>query len=645
MKIRTGYVASLVILGIFATAAITLTAPSYGQGDPEVVASIIKEGKENSHVWDYLTYISEEIGARLTGSTNLAIANAWTRDEFKRLGLHNARLQKIGELSVRFDRGACYAKMVEPAELDFEISSRAWSAGTNGVVRGPVFKIPATMEELDKIKDKLDGAWLLSKPQDWRSRRGRRGRRNADAEGETPDPAQVLRDQINELINAANLAGRITGSSSEIVNTGGERNWRDMDFNNLPTEVSMTVRRSDYDAMNSRLADGENVVIEVDHEHNFVEGPFGLYNVIAEIPGTEWPEQVVIVSGHLDSWDGPGSQGTQDDGTGVSVALEVARILTTLEVQPRRTIRFILYAAEEQGLIGSRGYVESLSEEELAGISAVFVEDGGTNYEGGLDCIASMAPMLKQATAAVNKAFPDMPVEINIREEMPRGGGSDHASFNSVGVPGFFWDEIGVGGAEGKDYRWIWHTQNDRLRYAIKEYMVQSAVCSAVTVYNLAMADTLLPRQPMEKEEAAEVTANANAVAPPPPAAPEAAVAAEVPSPAAAAVVLDAGAAVTVTGTWNAVMIEDGEPAGNGFTLIFETGADGKLKGEIKSGYGDEKINDAIYNAETGKLKFTMGGRAKVDIDVKGDEMVGKFIFSEEFTMSFKASREVVKGG
>src|SRR5690606_35229748 len=141
------------------------------------------------------------------------------------------------------------------------------------------------------------------------------------------------------------------------------------------------VRRSDYDAMNSRLADGEEVHVAFELNHTFIEGPIPCYNTIGEIPGTERPDEVVIVSGHLDSWDGPGSQGTVDNGTGSSVTIEAARILMAADAKPKRTIRFILWTGEEQGLLGSRAYVESLSDEEKAKISAVFVDDSGTNRE------------------------------------------------------------------------------------------------------------------------------------------------------------------------------------------------------------------------------------------------------------------------
>src|SRR5690606_18097550 len=112
-----------------------------------------------------------------------------------------------------------------------------------------------------------------------------------------------------------------------------------------------------------------------------------------------------IISGHLDSWNGPGSQGVVDNGTGSAVTLEAARILAAVGAKPKRTIRFILWTGEEQGLLGSRAYVESLSEEERAKISAVFVDDGGTNCEGGLVCPPWMFEYLAPATAATNGQF------------------------------------------------------------------------------------------------------------------------------------------------------------------------------------------------------------------------------------------------
>ncbi len=455
------------------------------QGDPAVIDKIIEEGTNNNKIWEHLEHLSYEIGPRLTGSTNLAEANAWTREQFASWGLKNAHLMKWGEIPVRFDRGPSYAKMVEPMEKDFEFSTNSWSRGTDGPVRGIVLKAPANEEEYEAIKDKVAGAWILSK--------GRTSQRRRGVVQTESIPA--VPEEIGQKLIEAGIAGVLVPARNELVITRSERGWRELTMDTIPDGVTVQIRRSDYDSMNSRIADGEEVVVEVDLQNHFSEGPFPLFNTIAEIPGTVLPEEVVIVSGHLDSWDGPGSLGSQDNGTGTCITLEAARLLMAAGARPHRTIRFVLWTGEEQGLLGSRGYLESLSEEERAKISAVLVDDGGTNYEGGLNCIEPQAEMLREATAKINEVFPDMPVEIHVHKRMPQGGGSDHATFNRVGIPGYFWDESGKGGREGKNYTFIHHTQHDTPRYAVPEYLVQSSVASAITAYNLAMADSMLPRE------------------------------------------------------------------------------------------------------------------------------------------------------
>ncbi len=571
-------------------------APDEATPMEEVIAAIIDEGKNNSQVWETLTYISEEIGPRLTGSSALERANVWSRDRFTELGLTGARLHRWGEVPVRFDRGPSSVKMVGPVEREIEFTTRAWGAGTDGPVRGLVVKEPKTMEELEAVRDQLEGAWLLSKE----SRR----RRNRDRDAAKAEREE--RKKVEEALEGFTFLGKLRGSSRDEITTGGVRGWRELTMETLPTEVEITIRRQDYDAINSRLSDGEEVEIEADLKHYFTEGPFGVFNTIAEIRGTEFPDEVVIISAHLDSWNGPGSQGTQDNGTGSSVTLETARILMAAGVQPRRTIRFCLWSGEEQGLLGSRGYVESLTDEELEGISACFVDDGGTYYQGGLFCIESMEPMLSAAIAPVNAAFPELPIDIEVRDKMPRGGSSDHASFNRKGVPGFFWTEKNRPGLEGMGYRFSWHTQRDTLEYAIEEYLVQSATCSAVTAYSLAMADTLLPRYipepPAEEKEEAEAkpaetskdTEQASADSP-------------------------------ITGDWSAEFTTPGLE----FALVLAMDGEGAVTGTMVMGDDRRKLEKGKWDAAKKTLTFqyesdsygrlTATGKLQEDGSLKGD--------------------------
>lgn len=543
------------------------------QSDPAVLERILHEGKEHSQVWDTLTYMSEEIGHRLTGSAGLDRAKTWTRAEFERYGLENAHLRKWGDIPVRFDRGPSSVRIIAPVERELEFTTRSWGAGTQGPVRAAVSAMPQTMAELEANADALSGRWILAEPQS--RRRGRRSD-ETDEEKQARKEQRELRTAINEALGQLDIAGRLTGSSSDLVHTGALSGWRELTMDALPDDVDVRITKSDYEVIAAALESGEEVIVEIDLDHHFSEGPFPVHNVVADIPGTERPEEVVIFSGHLDSWDGPGTQAAQDNGTGCSVMLEAARILMVAGVQPKRTIRFILWTGEEQGLFGSRAYVDSLSEEERAGISACFVDDGGTNYQGGVLCLESMKEMLDVAIAPLAAAFPELEMENTARPRMPRGGGSDHSPFNAVGIPGFFFKESGSGGREGKNYSFIHHTQHDTLRYAVPEYLVQSATCSAVMAYQLAQADTLLPRE-VEAEEEEEATPVSDPT-----------------------FVLTKG---ELTGDWAASLVGPEAPDID-FTISLEMALDGRLRGELIGEMGRDPLKEGSWDAKTRVATF-----------------------------------------
>lgn len=489
--------------------------PDIAMGDPAVVKAILEEGKSRNQVMKHLKHLSHNIGARLTGSTNAETANNWTRDQFASWGLQNAHLDKWGEIPVRFDRGASSGKVMMrrtprgggdaqyESIRDMELTWQAWAVGTEGPVRGPVVKEPQNAEEFLASHDKLAGAWVLLKAppavgqRGIRDRVGTRYQIGRDARRKVAEGTSIENLSIPERLSLEPIAGYIATSSDERVWTGGAPGWRNLDADNIPQGTQVVVRRSDYDFLNSRVADGDPVEAEFDLQATFTKGPIPVYNTVAEIPGTEKPEEVVIISGHLDSWNGPGSQGTTDNGTGSSVTLEAARILMAVGAKPKRTIRFILWTGEEQGLLGSRAYVEA-QKDNLGKISAVFVDDGGTNYEGGIPAADSQVDYLAAATAPTNNQFYSETdkkyLNVNIRKQgemRTGGGGSDHQSFIQAGVPGFFWDEVGRA-----EYGYGWHTQNDKYELAIEEYLVQSSTNAAIVAYRLACAPEMLARTP-----------------------------------------------------------------------------------------------------------------------------------------------------
>lgn len=441
------------------------------QGDPDVVAKIIDEGKRNNQTRSHLEYLTGQIGARLTTSLALQRACEWTAKKFREFGCVDVHLEEWGEWPVGFDRGRGHVgRMVTPFARNFEFTTRSWTPGTNGLQRGEAVKLPESVDVAKLNAAKFKGAWVIM-PQ---------------LQGRVTPEQREAQDAIWAVVKAAGALGQVTGSRNELVITSGNYNFK---WEDRPTDVSIQVRASDFAFINEAMSSGYTS-LEFNLVQSMRQGPVKLYNVVADIKGTEFPDEVVIVSGHLDSWDGPGSTGTCDNGTGTMVALEAARLLMAAGAAPKRTIRFIMWTGEEQGLHGSRRYVE-MHANELDKISAVFVDDGGTNYSGGLVCIDSMKDMLEAATAPLNEAFPTLPVTIRSQASMPRGGGSDHASFNARGVPGFFWSETGVA-----DYNYVHHTQHDNIGSAINAYLIQSSVAAAVTSYNVACASTMLPRAP-----------------------------------------------------------------------------------------------------------------------------------------------------
>jgi carboxypeptidase Q len=457
-----------------------LAAHSWGQADPGTTNRIIDEGKNHSQVMKLLRELTN-IGPRLTGSTNLHKAQLWAMDKFKSWGLQNVHLDKWGTVDVGFDRGKCLGGMLSPEKVAFEFTTASWTEGTHGRTTGPAIYAPKTMDEFNAVKGQLKGAWVIYVASPPRPPRGRRGQ-------PAPEVSPELKASLGLYNTVANSGclGIVYPSRNELCVTGGS--YRDKTADKHPMDVQIMVRKSDMDKIVADLDAKKQVTLEFDINAKFIRGPIDCYNVVADIPGSEKPDEMVIVSGHMDSWDGPGSQGALDNGTGSCTAMEAARILMTSKAKPKRTIRFILWSGEEQGLLGSAGYVE-VHKDELPKISAVLVDDGGTNYQGGYIGLESQRPFFEAAFAPVVAAFPDMPEKYVGGERQQPPVGSDQDTFNRLGVPGFFTVETGR-----SNYNFVHHTQNDRYEQAIPEYLVQSGTNHAAVSYYLACSPTMLPR-------------------------------------------------------------------------------------------------------------------------------------------------------
>jgi carboxypeptidase Q len=432
------------------------------------VEKIVLVGHEDSQSMDHLDVLCNRIGPRLTGSDNLTNACEWVRDRFASFGIENARLESWGEFPVGFNRGPWFGRVIQPESKPLEFNTMAWTAGTKGAVRGKAILAPNNKKELDEAKEKktLAGAWVLL------PRAGGSG---------GPDPA--FRRALRKELEDAKVAGLVSSSPGDLLLTGGAHR---ISWDKLPELPTVNLLRKQFDELATWLKDGKPVILEFDIRNYFKKGPITLYNVIADIPGSELPDEYVIVGGHIDSWDG--ATGATDNGTGVATTLEAARILMKAGVKPRRTIRFMVWSGEEQGLLGSAAYVKA-HKDLMPKISAVLVHDGGTNYLSGIGATEAMLSDFEQVFASVKELDPQFPFEVRKVAGLS-GGGSDHASFLAANVPGFFWRQAGKA-----RYQRTHHTQYDTFDAAVPEYQKHSSLVAAVGAYGIANLDHLLSRE------------------------------------------------------------------------------------------------------------------------------------------------------
>ncbi len=447
-----------------APAATPAPAPQPAYAD-RVVGEIVRIGRSDSQVNPLLKEMIDRFGPRLTGSHNLMHAEEWARDRLAALGL-NARLEQWGSVPVGFDRGPWHGQMLAPEKMELDFTTPAWTPGVFGPVQGPAIAYPTTVKAARALGERARDAWLIH------------GKADRELSGK-------LRDKIDAVLAREGVAGHVLRAwdrKGELVHTFGR--YR-ISWDDLPAQVQIYLRGDQFDQISKKIADGEEVTLELSIDNRFFNGPVPQYNVIADIPGTEKPDEYVIIGGHIDSWDG--AQGVVDNGTGVATTLEAARLLVRSGARPRRTIRFMLWSGEEEGLLGSEGYVKA--HPELADkVSVVLVHDGGTNYLSGLSVTPEMAEQAKKALAPVFGLDKDMPFGLYYAEGL-RPGGSDHNSFIAAGVPGFFWRQAGRA-----DYDHAHHTQYDTWDAMVPEYQQHSAMVVALAAWGFANLDQMLDR-------------------------------------------------------------------------------------------------------------------------------------------------------
>jgi hypothetical protein len=475
-------------------AAVKAQAPAATELERKVLA----DAKKGSEIMANLTYLSDMIGPRLTGSAALKKANDWAAEKMKSYGLSNVHLEPY-TIPEGWERGTVHARLLEPDNgRTLSMASLAWMPGTKGKVEGEVVIIKAnTVAELEKYKSKLKNAIVLQGPPtplrplaEMDNPRtggmpfgGPFGRRGGGGNNASFEERQALQRAMASFLQKEGVAAMLRDAGKHfglLFTTGG---WRGRERASAGNQIpSLTVAHNHYELL-YRLASRPapaKTRLELEVTNKFIPGPIKVYNTVGEIRGSEKPDEVVVCGAHIDSWDL--GQGTTDNGTGTCVVLETARILAHSGTAPKRTIRFILFSGEEQGLYGSRAYCEQ-HKDELKNFSAALVHDTGTGKVIGVG-LASR-PAAQKLLGGELGWLKELGVTNFNRRSM---GGSDHASFERAGVPGFMFSQEIAG------YGFTHHSQADTLDRAIAANLEQGASVMAVMAMHIANMDKLLPR-------------------------------------------------------------------------------------------------------------------------------------------------------
>ena len=488
-------------------------------------AQIQDEGMKNSQILRTLHFLSDVYGPRLTGSPNHKAAADWVVRQMTTWGFENAALEpwEFGYPGWVNERASGFITAPVQDSLVFEVL--AWTRGTKKAVKGQAYQMilpeRPTQEELtayfNGIKENIKGKMVLMgkpavipvnfAPQNKRIDDETLKRRldpNAPAPqfpqpppAAAPKPGQLTPAQFTEQVDKFLLDNKAAVRINDAGREHGQiRAFNNRSFDEKKVVPTVVMRNEDFGRIARIMADGTAVSLEFDIRNRTIPEGKTSYNVVGEIVGTDKKDEVIMLGGHLDSWHA--ATGATDNAIGCAIMLEAARILKTLGVKPRRTIRVALWSGEEQGLLGSQAYVKKHfgSFESPTGLyekfGGYFNIDSGTGRARGLAVFGNpeAASILKEFVAP----FADYGVAGAINTKSRGLGGSDHTSFNQAGLPG-----IGVMQDPIEYGSHTWHTNLDTYERLVEDDVKKSAIVIAAAVYQLAMRDDLLPR--FKKEE------------------------------------------------------------------------------------------------------------------------------------------------
>ena len=532
--------------------------PPKNPNDP--IERIKDEGMNRSQVMPTLSYLTDVIGPRLTASPNLKRANEWTRDRLKEWGLENSHLEAWGPFGRGWSLKSFSAEIIAPQAIPLIAFPKAWSNGTNGPLTAEIIYVDAKEEkDLEKYRGTLKGKIVLSAPirevkAHFESIATRKTEKDLLGLADAPDPAKnrmggpamMANPQFMEFIKGSVFEAMKTkffldeGAAAILApSRSGDGGTIFMEDASIPREIKsssppemamslfmpqinpwdkdahpnlpqITISIEHCNRLIRMIQAGEKLRARLNIEVQFHTDDLMAYNTIAEIPGGDKKDEIVMVGAHMDSWHS--GTGATDNGAGCAVAMEAVRILKALNLQPRRTIRIGLWSGEEQGLFGSRAYVKDhfgVRADEGSPLATMAALMGGAppvkittkseydkfssyfNLDNGTGKIRGV---YLQSNEAVRPIFREwlMPFkEMGASTlSISNTGGTDHLSFDAVGLPGFQFiqDEIEYGSRSH-------HSNMDVFDRIQADDLKQAATIMAAFLYNAAMMDEKLPRR------------------------------------------------------------------------------------------------------------------------------------------------------
>lgn len=490
-----------------------VAAPTADRVDLDALYKIKEEGLQRSQVMEITSYLTDVYGPRLTNSPNIKAAADWTRQKLSEWGLVNVRLEPWGPFGRGWSNERFSAQVVSPRPFPLIGYAGAWTPGTNGPVTGEaVMAVVDSEPDFARFRGKLRGKFVLAQRMPevqplWEAPAHRlTDTELADLATQPPPPRPFggggggfqqfnqrrMQFYLDEGVAAVVYPGR--GDGGTVFGTGNGP--RDPGGAAFPPTMSIAVEH--YGRIARILDKGVPVTLQVDIQNRFYDDNLSTFNLVAEIPGTDKADELVMLGAHFDSWHG--GTGATDNAAGSAVMLEAVRLLRATGLKMRRTVRIALWTGEEQGLLGSRAYVrdhfadrETMQlKPEHALVSGYFNVDNGTGRVRGvyLQGNEAVAPIFERWM----EPFTNLGMTtLTIRNT----GGTDHLAFDAVGLPGFQFIQDPV------EYGTRTHHSNMDVYERIQPFdMMQNAVIVATFVYQTASRDEKLPRKPLPKPAA-----------------------------------------------------------------------------------------------------------------------------------------------